>query len=578
MIRKPRIHSGSEEYFKRRPMQESRIISKREHRFPLERKSGGFYFFWILGGLAAIAVIYFLGNFIKTQGLRANLVFYEGEVFVKQGGDGNDWKKVEKEVKLKKMDEVKTMENSRAIVNFEDGSVLRLDEFSRVILSEESGNILVIQTDGGSYHRVSKNDDKKYFVEFTGIDGVPKTKIEALGTAFWVKKTGTEISVGVLGGKVKYTKEEKNTSFELEEGQEVLSGTDKEDKREVSIEDLTAEFISWNIDQDQKKNLALGAFVGLKLAQKETQEKSQEESRPQASEENKPEEEKKDDPATTENGTQTGIILTGTAGDNGVTLNWELKDTEAKDGLKIVKGLEANPEYPGSYYRSVRSESSKSYLWDVTDGKTHHFRICAYDGTSGCKAYSNDFMIEAKKVASEKDAESCKDSGGTWSETDKKCTCPSDQELNLGRCQKKEASSEALKEQEKSCTDSGGTWDKDNEECDCAETETLKEDRCVKKEYADSVSLSGDSTKKGEAKLSWTISGGNAPDGYKIVRSKGKDPIYPGDKGVSISKEDTKSYAWKDLPEGETYYFRVCVFDGSKCLDYSSNQKIKIKN
>ena len=70
--------------------------------------------------------------------------------------------------------------------------------------------------------------------------------------------------------------------------------------------------------------------------------------------------------------------------------------------------------------------------------------------------------------------------------------------------------------------------------------------------------------------LSWTLSGGNAPHGYKVLLSTSQQPTYPAN---SIQYTGAQSV---ELPgkEAGTYYVRVCKFtNGSQaegCVDYSN--------
>ncbi|MBU2025912.1 MAG: FecR domain-containing protein [Patescibacteria group bacterium] len=558
---KPRVHAGADDYFQRRPETPARSlrnpgINKRQYSTrQLHGSSWMVYLYWFLGGLAAIAVIFFIGRFLRTSGVSAKLVFQEGGVMVKRGPNG-DWKNMNTDAKLRKLDEIKTEGGGRAIISFDDGSIIRLGEFSRIILSGDKNKITVIQTDGTSYHRVIKSEKHEYEVDFSGIEGVPETKILSMGTAFWVNKKGTELMVGVLENKVKYTRD--GDELEVEEGQKLTIAEGVKEKQEIEAGDLKDDFIAWNLEQDEKKELAISSFVRLKLSQEEEarEQEPQEEEAPQEQDQNQSQE----------------IALTGTASDKGVTLNWELKGgLEAPDGFKIVKGSNENPEYPGSYYRSVRSDSTRTYIWDVTDGQKHNFRVCVYDGSSGCKLYSNNLEVEANKVESSESRDNCKNSGGEWDAGAEKCSCPSEKELKEGKCV-------STAQAKKDCEDSGGTWSPDSSKCSCPEGESLDDGRCTKDDYATSVSLSGSNKDKKTANLSWTISGGKATKGYKIVRSKSsKNPSYPGDDTKSISNGDTKSYKWDGLTKGETYYFRVCVWDGSKCVTYSNSDRVIVE-
>ena len=49
-----------------------------------------------------------------------------------------------------------------------------------------------------------------------------------------------------------------------------------------------------------------------------------------------------------------------------------------KGSIKIVKDTNPNPQYPGSYYRSLKPDVGNSYLWDTADGQTYHFLWTGY--------------------------------------------------------------------------------------------------------------------------------------------------------------------------------------------------------
>jgi hypothetical protein len=93
--------------------------------------------------------------------------------------------------------------------------------------------------------------------------------------------------------------------------------------------------------------------------------------------------------------------------------------------------------------------------------------------------------------------------------------------------------------------------------------------------YADKVSLTAE--KDGDdVKLKWSISGGEASKGFKVVKSKKKNPVYPGDDYKYLSDKKARKYEWKNLSEDKTYYFRVCIYQGGKCGAYSNNVKVEM--
>ncbi len=84
------------------------------------------------------------------------------------------------------------------------------------------------------------------------------------------------------------------------------------------------------------------------------------------------------------------------------------------------------------------------------------------------------------------------------------------------------------------------------------------------------VVLSGKKTDAG-VELSWTVSGVEATNGFKAVRSVGFNPSYPGDDSKNIPDSSVKNYVWETF-SGKNYHFRICVFDGKNgCLLYSND-------
>lgn len=88
---------------------------------------------------------------------------------------------------------------------------------------------------------------------------------------------------------------------------------------------------------------------------------------------------------------------------------------------------------------------------------------------------------------------------------------------------------------------------------------------------ASGISLSVKSVDTG-VKLSWSISGITAPNGFKLVKSTSINPVYPGSSYIYLSDPSVRSYTWS-LKDGQTYYFRVCRYIDGKCTLYSNNAK-----
>ncbi|MCD4752017.1 MAG: fibronectin type III domain-containing protein [Anaerolineaceae bacterium] len=80
--------------------------------------------------------------------------------------------------------------------------------------------------------------------------------------------------------------------------------------------------------------------------------------------------------------------------------------------------------------------------------------------------------------------------------------------------------------------------------------------------------------KKGDGKVTvnWSATG-SFPKGFKIAYSShNTSPVYPGDEYVYVSDQNARSATVSGLRENETYYFRLCKYNGSGC-DFYSNMK-----
>jgi len=100
--------------------------------------------------------------------------------------------------------------------------------------------------------------------------------------------------------------------------------------------------------------------------------------------------------------------------------------------------------------------------------------------------------------------------------------------------------------------------------------------------YATSVNLNVESSTTAQAKLTWTISGGSAPKGFKLIYSQNPGPTYPPRNGEDLgryeNRPELRDYPWTGLTSGTTYYFRVGVYDGAgHIVTYSNEVSIVIK-
>ena len=87
------------------------------------------------------------------------------------------------------------------------------------------------------------------------------------------------------------------------------------------------------------------------------------------------------------------ITLAGTVEEGFLKLDWLVEGSSPK-GFKIAKStVNENPTYPpmeGDAYRYLSSYATRQLRdFNVSAGKTYHYRVCQYNGAEGCISYSN---------------------------------------------------------------------------------------------------------------------------------------------------------------------------------------------
>jgi hypothetical protein len=375
--------------------------------------------------------------------LGVDVAYTEGTVEYRANAN-QQWQPVPKDLSLGEGAEVRTQSRGRAILNIDDGSSVRLNGESSVgFVKLVPGHIIVENKGGDVYTRVVKSDTRKFEVKTND------TTYRSLGTAYRTFNTKEQEGVEVYHSKVNILGLNSEGDVVVEQGQRYykvsLNKPDAEGKvTELSATDVSTDsFMQWNSEEDKKefKN-ELGVLFDLTPPALEVSSPANGLMTDAASVEVKGTTEAgakvlvNGANATNNNGAfahtvnlnvgNNGIkveavdgagnkaiknivvgrnapatptpqansfILYGTKVDGGISFTWNVSGVDVSKGFKLVKGTSPNPSYPGS--DGVFLESSKrSYTLSVKDGKTYHFRICAYNG-SGCSAYSNNVAVTA---------------------------------------------------------------------------------------------------------------------------------------------------------------------------------------
>ncbi|MCA9349369.1 FecR domain-containing protein [Candidatus Saccharibacteria bacterium] len=177
--------------------------------------------------------------------LKAKITLVEGKVDYTTD-EGTLWKVADTTVVMEEGDWLRTSsdETSRAVVVFDDGSLLRLNANTEVRLSTtNSHKIDSLLESGDVYARVTASDVRVFSVTTSKLSAIAK------GTAFRVTADKTEESIEVYQSTV----DEPNTNNELTEGKKLkfVKQTNSDTVSDLNLQALKKdEFLMWNRTQD----------------------------------------------------------------------------------------------------------------------------------------------------------------------------------------------------------------------------------------------------------------------------------------------------------------------------------------
>ncbi|MFH1766488.1 MAG: FecR domain-containing protein [Patescibacteria group bacterium] len=288
------------------------------------------------------------------------IAFTEGAVEYKTSEGA--WIRAAEGTDLAEGDSVEVLGEGKAIINLDDGSVLRLSSDSGITLTTMDPNHMVVANNGGKvYSRVIKSD-RVFEIVAGGVT------YESLGTAYMTCNKDGEKGVEVYESKVKV--KELGTETTVDEGKYYYV----EHNGEIAVKSVTDfaatiledDFVQWNKSEDQEHfKYELGVFAADEDSVAETM----------------------DEPITVES-TVTGIQLSYLRNGN---VSWTTTG-ESAEGYKLVWSKEQNPTYPlrsGDQYKYYSDPATRNGAVHAFDGGgTYYIRVCEYLGGE-CGLYSN---------------------------------------------------------------------------------------------------------------------------------------------------------------------------------------------
>lgn len=198
--------------------------------------------------------------------LSANINKVSGDVRIKAVGADESavWEKVEEGLEINSLFSVKTGSDSKAVLEVADGSSIRLNENTEIILAKlNPDEIIVDQVKGEAYHRVAKNPAREYKVISSA--NLKNFNAIALGTAFnTTVNQDANLNIKCVESKISVNFDEEKPAELLTEGQEVninLLDTTEIKLGNIDGETLDNNWFKFNIELDQANNSVLGVFA-----------------------------------------------------------------------------------------------------------------------------------------------------------------------------------------------------------------------------------------------------------------------------------------------------------------------------
>lgn len=327
----------------------------------------------IMATISSVGTMYALNRFFlpntgqtKTSEFRfkAKVEYVTG--FVWKLVDGRRVEVKEGDI-LNELDELSTDKDSRLVLLFDDESVLRIGELSTIILRDLKPDLMTIEEKRGVLFARVHKDASHVFQIKAGV-----IMVQSLGTAFSVENQD-EVKVKVFESSVKVISDDK-TETAVEVGQKWQESAGE--VKTLSDSEVAAnQFLAWSLTEDAKTGSPSSS------------------SKPTIT---------PTPPAGTKITTSPtptihivpGFILSASTTENGINLSWQTDALDVSKGFKVIKSLKPNPTFPKDN-AIYKDPSTRSFVWEITDGQTWHFRICQYTDQGTCDAYSNEVTVKA---------------------------------------------------------------------------------------------------------------------------------------------------------------------------------------
>jgi len=447
-------------------------------------------------------------------------------------------------------DSIKTGESSRAVLIIDNGDIIRLNSSTQVQLADMSPeNVIFEQVYGETYSRVMKSEQNTYTVSTKGVETL------ALGTAFSVNSDSVNptVSVFVFESSVQLNT---SSSDKVDELHKAVIDTEskKAEITEISEEEYSTEFNTWNFDQDSEEGYDKDTTAPTITIT---------------------------EPANGYETTASSVTLKGSVSDESglkkIIVNGTIYNTK-DDGGKGFDPIDGTFDIDITLAEGTNTIVVKAYdiYWNSSESSvtvtkktttppptqpTNTFYISNISSPGAGKIYVKWYMSGYTASSGFKVAYS----------TSQNPTYPGSSAQYVSNSLARETTISGL---------SAGTYYVRvciyNGSGACTTTYTVQKSVVVEgvpTGVVNSITLSGTG-----ANVSWSVDG-YSENGFKVVWSKTSGPTYPcrsGDQYHYLSNPEARNDTINVFDGPGTYFVRVCEYLGGSCGKYSNEIQVTL--
>lgn len=351
--------------------------------------------------LLAGGVIIIAGLMLMLGVGRSNrIVIAQADGTVQVYNEAGNWETATVGSRLKAGAKIRTGEGAQAMLDVGKRSALRLAASTELEVEQADARMLRARLqDGRVYSRVNVDDDVSWsvvaqdvFVTADGTAYAVSSDTSAKRVAVDVIDHSVTVRVSKADGELE-TQASAGTYLAISLNKPVLESMAKAEIR--SSDAQRDPFLAWNFAQDTARGFDLGVFA-LEQPATEGTVSSSEPVVPVEEGASPPSAATPSDVPAATTVTVPGIALSAKQTTGGIALTWAMTGgLTAPHGFRVVTSTNRNPIFPSDTSVVLASSSTRAFTWKVEDGLTHHYRVCTYDGVSGCASYSNDVSVKA---------------------------------------------------------------------------------------------------------------------------------------------------------------------------------------